>query len=88
LLSGTPAEAKPKELFNLMSIIRPDVFNNFRDFGVRYCDPKPSPWRRGWEYNGSTCSRELFFILQSSIMIRRLKKDVLSELPSKLRSKV
>ena len=39
LLSGTPAEARPMELFNLLSIIRPDVFTKFADFGKRYCDP-------------------------------------------------
>lgn len=42
LLTGTPALAKPKELFTLLSILRPNVFNFFKHFGVRYCDPKPS----------------------------------------------
>ena len=88
LLSGTPAEARPMELFNLLSIIRPDVFTKFADYGVRYCDPKPSAWKRGWEYKGATCMRELHIMLSSSLMIRRLKKDVLSEMPSKQRSKV
>ena len=63
LLSGTPAEAKPKELYNLLSIVRPDVFTNFRDYGLRYCDPKPSQWSRGWEYDGATCTKELYYIL-------------------------
>ena len=35
LLTGTPALARPKELFSLVSILRPDIFNNFRDFGNR-----------------------------------------------------
>ena len=89
LLSGTPALAKPKELFSLLSCIRPDIYTSFRFFGNRYCDPQPSPWRRGSiEYDGATNVKELNYILQKSIMIRRLKKDVLSELPSKRRSKV
>ena len=37
LLSGTPALAKPKELYNLLSIIRPDIFINFKEYGNRYC---------------------------------------------------
>ena len=30
LLTGTPALAKPKEIFNLLSIIRPDIYYNFK----------------------------------------------------------
>ena len=40
LLTGTPAYAKPKELFSLLSILRPDVFYSFKEYGNRYCDPK------------------------------------------------
>ena len=32
--------------------------------------------------------KELYFLLNTHLMIRRLKKDVLSELPSKRRQKV
>ena len=39
LLTGTPALARPKELYNLLSIVRPDLFNNFYDYANRYCDP-------------------------------------------------
>jgi len=42
LLTGTPALAKPKELFTLIHIIRPDIFTDFREFGMRYCDPTPN----------------------------------------------
>ena len=35
LLSGTPILARPSELYNLVRIIRPDVFNSFIDFGKR-----------------------------------------------------
>jgi SWI/SNF-related matrix-associated actin-dependent regulator 1 of chromatin subfamily A len=47
LLTGTPALAKPKELFNMLSIIRPDVFFSFKTFGNRYCDPKKSRFKEG-----------------------------------------
>ena len=33
LLTGTPILARTKELFNLLSIIRPDIFYAFKDFG-------------------------------------------------------
>ena len=30
LLTGTPAFARPREIFNLVSIIRPDLFGVFK----------------------------------------------------------
>lgn len=88
LLTGTPALAKPKELFNVLAIIRPDIFTNFKEFGFRYCDPKINRFTGGVEYEGSSCSKELHYILSNYIMIRRLKKDVLSQLPEKRRIKI
>lgn len=85
LLTGTPAFAKPKELYTLLHIIRPDVFTHFREFGYRYCDPKPNRFSGGMDYNGATNIKELHYLLFNSIMIRRLKKHVLSELPPKRR---
>jgi len=41
------------------------------------------PW--GWEYKGATNLKELHRKLNSLMMIRRLKKDVLKELPDKVR---
>ena len=41
LLSGTPILAKPAELFTILKCLRPDIFSIFKQFGVRYCDPKP-----------------------------------------------
>lgn len=40
------------------------------------------------DYGGSSCTRELHRILSESVMIRRLKKDVLTELPAKRRQKI
>lgn len=88
LLTGTPALAKPRELYTLLHILRPDIFKYFKDFGNRYCDPKPSKWARGLDYDGASNVRELYFLLNTNLMIRRLKKDVLSELPSKRRQKI
>ena len=47
LLTGTPALAKPKELFNILSIIRPDIFYTFKVFCNSYCDPKRSSFNEG-----------------------------------------
>jgi SWI/SNF-related matrix-associated actin-dependent regulator of chromatin subfamily A-like protein 1 len=86
LLSGTPVLAKPVEIYNTVKIIRPDVIPSFFNFAQRYCNPTQG--RYGMEYNGATCTAELHFMLQSMFMIRRLKKDVLEQLPDKRRQKI
>ena len=88
LLTGSPAFARPMELFNLLNILRPDAFSDFKEFGNRYCDPKPNKWSGGLDYSGEDNIKELRYILTNSIMMRRLKKDLLRELPLKRRQKI
>ncbi|CAK59159.1 unnamed protein product (macronuclear) [Paramecium tetraurelia] len=85
LLTGTPALSKPRDLFNLLNIIRPDIFGSFKEFGYRYCDPKLSRYTKGIDFDGASNLKELHFLLTNYIMIRRLKKDVLNQLPEKRR---
>ena len=85
LLTGTPLLNKPMEGFTSLRILRPDLFYNFNRYGKRYCDPVPTPFGINW--SGASYTKELHFILQT-MMIRRLKKDVLNELPPKRRSKI
>ncbi|CAG2256009.1 HARP [Mytilus edulis] len=85
LLSGTPALSRPSELYTQISAISPFMFK-FQDFGIRYCDGKHQPW--GWDFSGSSNMAELQILLEEKIMIRRLKKDVLKELPAKVRQMV
>ena len=40
LLSGTPILNKPVEIYNIMKVLRPDVMPSFKDFTIRYCNPK------------------------------------------------
>ena len=85
LITGTPILAKPIELYPLLNMLRPDLFHSFSTFGNRYCDPKRNFF--GMDWTGSSYPKELNFILKH-IMIRRLKKDVISQLPPKKRQKV
>ena len=85
LITGTPILAKPVELFPLLNMLRPDLFHNFSVFGNRYCDPKRNYF--GMDWTGSSHPKELNFILKH-IMIRRLKKDVMNQLPPKKRQKI
>jgi len=86
LISGTPMLAKPVELFNLLKVLRPDIFGNFNEFAQRYCAPKAGTY--GMDYSGNSCCQELHYLLSTNLMIRRLKADVLSELPAKRRQKI
>ncbi|NWT12474.1 SMAL1 protein, partial [Vireo altiloquus] len=86
LLSGTPAMSRPAELYTQIAAIQPTFFPQFHSFGLRYCDARKMPW--GWDYSGSSNLNELKILLEESIMIRRLKSDVLSQLPAKQRKMV
>lgn len=48
LLSGTPMLARPNELYNLLRILRPDIYYSFKDFGLRYCSPRESYFGIDW----------------------------------------
>jgi SWI/SNF-related matrix-associated actin-dependent regulator of chromatin subfamily A-like protein 1 len=80
-LSGTPIENHPAELYNAINMIDPALFPTAWDFYWEFCDPKNNGY--GWTYTGATNIPKLHRILKSSIMMRRLKQDVLPELPDK-----
>jgi len=48
LLSGTPILSRPAEIYNLLRILRPDIFYSFNDFGKRYCNPKEEHYGIDW----------------------------------------
>lgn len=86
LLSGTPALSRPSELFSQLAAINPTLFNSFHEFGVRYCDGKES--RFGWDFSGFSNMNELRLLLEEKILMRREKKQVMDQLPAKIRELV
>ncbi|XP_030974843.1 SWI/SNF-related matrix-associated actin-dependent regulator of chromatin subfamily A-like protein 1 isoform X1 [Quercus lobata] len=83
LLSGTPALSRPIELFKQLEALYPDVYKNVHEYGNRYC--------KGGIfgiYQGASNHEELHNLIKATVMIRRLKKDVLTELPVKRRQQV
>nr|XP_030708513.1 SWI/SNF-related matrix-associated actin-dependent regulator of chromatin subfamily A-like protein 1 isoform X3 [Globicephala melas] len=86
LLSGTPAMSRPAELYTQILAVRPTFFPQFHAFGLRYCGAKRLPW--GWDYSGSSNLGELKLLLEETVMLRRLKGDVLCQLPAKQRKMV
>lgn len=83
-ISGTPITNRPIEFFTTLNLLDPEQFNNYYRFGNQFCGAKHNGF--AWEYKGSTNPEKLHQILVDSFMIRRLKKDVLTELPPKTRS--
>lgn len=84
-LSGTPLTNRPIELWSVLRAIRPDLFPSRIEFGWRYCKPKLNKWSGQWTFKGAANTKELGRILREHVMIRRLKKDHLKELPPKTR---
>lgn len=84
-ISGTPYETKTAQFYPALHLLRPDYFNNEYKYKMRYCDPVKTFF--GWKFEGLSNAEELHQII-SKFMIRRLKKDVLKDLPPKVRSVV
>ena len=82
MLSGTPALSRPVELYGQLSSLSPEVFGSYDAFTKKFCDARRG--RFGWDVGGSSNERELNELLRT-VMIRRLKKDVLQDLPAKTR---
>lgn len=87
LLTGTPALARPEELYVLLSALHPRRWGTFTAFATRYCDRRFKPWLRVWDTSGHSNLGELHDRLKA-VMIRRLKCDVLTELPAKRRQRL
>eukprot|EP01138_Halocafeteria_seosinensis_P008091 gb/GECG01008267.1/.p1 GENE.gb/GECG01008267.1/~~gb/GECG01008267.1/.p1 ORF type:complete len:1555 (+),score=193.94 gb/GECG01008267.1/:1-4665(+) len=89
LLTGTPCLSKPLDLFPLLHGLRPHLFQNRLQFAMRYCGPErkyeDGVNEASWSFGGVSKVHELNAILQKEIMIRRLKRQVLPELPEKTR---
>lgn len=85
-LSGTPLLSRPSELWSTLNILMPKKYPSFARYANRYCNPKRRPW--GMDYRGAVHLDELHRLLKKDCMIRRLKVDVLPELPAKIRTVV
>lgn len=83
-LTGTPILNRPVELWPMLRVADPEGLGvNHWNFLRKFCKAWEAPW--GWDVSGADNLEELQLRLRSSIMIRRLKKDVLKELPPKRR---
>ena len=82
-LTGTPICNRPKELWPIISRLDSDTWKAKSKFEKRYCAAVKTRW--GWDNNGAANLEELQDRLRTSCMVRRLKQDVLKDLPAKFR---
>lgn len=80
-LTGTPIMNRPIEIQSTLEWLDKNTWGNRFMFGKRYCNLTQG--RFGFDWSGASNLGELQTRLRSSLMIRRLKADVLTELPPK-----
>ena len=85
-LTGTPATNRPIELFAQLHMLQPNLVKYYTHYAKRYCNGHMDNF--GYNDRGVSCSDELNWMLKKAFMIRRLKRDVLTDLPPKTRHTV
>jgi len=82
-LTGTPMVNRPIELYPLLKSIDKREWGNWKNYVTRYCNAYVGSY--GWDVSGASNLAELQDRLRSTCMIRRLKSQVLKDLPAKRR---
>src|SRR5215203_180333 len=83
-MTGTPIVNRPVELWPILHAIDPfGIGRNYKAYTQRYCDAHHNGY--AWDVSGASNLQELQLKLRTSFMVRRLKQDVLKELPAKRR---
>ena len=86
LLSGTPVLSRPIEIFTCAAALRPAIYGAQREFAKRYCNGHQGKF--GWDEKGSSHLEALSAVLAHTLMVRREKASVLTQLPAKIRQTV
>lgn len=82
-LTGTPIPNRPAEAWAMLAFLWPVQFGDWYKFVKRYCGATRLAGH--WDTKGNSNEEELNALLKACGMIRRLKKDVLKDLPPKTR---
>ena len=84
-MTGTPIQNRPKEVFPLVKLTKPETlspYQDFRKFATHYCNGHYGKW--GFEADGSSNEAELRErLIYGGVLIRRTKEQVLPQLPDK-----
>jgi len=80
-MTGTPVLNRPVELFPMLRAMGVPEAQDYIGFTRRYCAGQETGF--GWDDRGASNLAELQSLLRRSVMVRRMKADVLTELPPK-----
>lgn len=83
VLTGTPILNRPIEIYLLLHWLDPIGWSRAWDFTTKFCDVKITPFGR--DTTGASNLDLLQLRLKRTVLVRRLKKDVLPDLPAKWR---
>lgn len=83
LMSGTPVSRCLLDLFVPCHMLMPHEFYDIDEFAEEYCQKRSVPWGIGWEYFGGKNVEKLRDIIRSNFFVRRMKDEVLPDLPKK-----
>lgn len=90
LLTGTPIQNRPIEIFNLLCLCGVCSPKDYHKFGMKYCAGFKEwiyiPGGNGkkkqvWNFSGASNLEELNYWLSNLCLIRRRKREVLADLP-------
>lgn len=84
LMTGTPILNRVEEIYTLLNAIDPQDWGDYYDFVFKYCDAQKSKF--GLNVGGASNIEELHDRIREQMMCRRLKDDVLKQLPEKRRT--
>jgi SWI/SNF-related matrix-associated actin-dependent regulator 1 of chromatin subfamily A len=92
LLTGTPILNSPIDLWPLLKLVCPEGWPNFWQFAKRYCNARQVSFvsskgyqGKRWDISGASNLDELREKLYETCLIRRMKTDVMKQLPEKRR---
>lgn len=77
--TASPIKRRPKQFFNILNALRPDIWQSWWKYGQEFCGGTYNGY--GWNFDGATNLDKLYAQLVEHVMIRRRKEDVLGDLP-------
>lgn len=84
VLSGTALPNRPADLWNILNLVRPELYGDFFAYALKYCELKKE--YGFWNYRGASDLPGLHAELTDRLMIRRRREDVIKDLPEMQRT--